>query len=211
MKCRSGDSIAPAATAAPPRARRPWRWLRLGIAWQLGIGLTAVATVLVVGELLATRTTREALAAVRSMQTEHEPLADRANTVLERLLAYDRTIAEYLQAHSPEDSRRPQEPRGPEDLRGITAAGDALQSAVADYFSSSPASVTSAAAGLRLQLTRHIATARELASRAAERTGWDAERRTALDQVYRRVVSAGGRGAADRSPPQDPPAPPAQL
>ncbi len=195
MQDPSVDSIPPAATAAPPRARRRWRSLRLGIAWQLGIGLTAVATVLVVGELLATRTTREALAAVRSMQTEHEPLADRANTVLERLLAYDRTIAEYLQAHSPEDSRRPQEPRDPEDLSGITAAGDALQSAVADYFSSSPASVTSAAAGLRLQLTRHIATARELASRAAERTGWDAERRTALDQVYRRVVSAGGETA----------------
>src|SRR5258708_4551622 len=111
------------------------------------------------------------------------------------------TMAEYLQAPSPEDSGRPKERGDPEALSGITAAGDALQSAVADYFSSSPASVTSAAAGLRLQLTRHIATARELASRAAERTGWDAERRTALDQVYRRVVSAGGAGLAVNGTP----------
>jgi len=36
------------------------------------------------GEGLATRTTREALEAVRSMQNEHEPLANSANAVLEK-------------------------------------------------------------------------------------------------------------------------------
>jgi diguanylate cyclase (GGDEF)-like protein len=198
MQDPHADSILPGGVpAAAPQARRGWRALRLGIAWQLGLGLAAVAAVLVVGEVLATRTTREALEAVRSMQNEHEPLTNSANAVLERLLAYDRAIDEYLQAHSPEDSRRPEESRRiGEDLNGVTEAGAALEAAVADYFRGSPARITSGAAGLRLQLTRHIATARELASRAAQRTEWDGERRTTLDQVYRRIVSAGGSGLA---------------
>src|SRR5882762_10256141 len=84
--CRMHKSItetarpgAPRPTPAP-RAARGWR--RRGP--RLGIG--AVTTVLVLGEVLAARTTREALAAVRSMQNEHEPLANSANAVLERLL-----------------------------------------------------------------------------------------------------------------------------
>src|SRR6266478_1148664 len=111
---------APRPTPAP-RAARDWRWRgpRLGIGWRLGLGLAAVTTVLVLGEVLAARTTREALAAVRSMQNEHEPLANSANAVLEKLLAYDRAIDEDLQAHSPDD------------FSTLTQAGDALEAAVA--------------------------------------------------------------------------------
>src|SRR5258708_7048783 len=43
---------------------------------------------------------------------------------------------------------------------------------------------------------RHIANARLLASRAAQRTQWVAERQAALNQVYQRVTSAGGSGLA---------------
>jgi len=114
--------------------------------------------VLLLGEVLATRTTREALEAVRSMQNEHEPLANSANAVLESLLAYDRAVDEYMQAHSWDD------------FSTITQAGEALETAVADYFGSSPPPpVTASGTGLRLQLTRHIANARQLASRAAQR------------------------------------------
>ncbi|HEY0768231.1 MAG TPA: EAL domain-containing protein [Steroidobacteraceae bacterium] len=181
---------APASAPYPapaPHARRGWRLRapRLGIGWRLGLGLTAVATVLVVGEVLATRTAREALEAVRSMQHEHEPLANSANAVLERLLAYDRAVDESMQAHSPDD------------FSIITQAGDALEKAVADYFGSSPPPpVTAATTGLRAQLTRHIASARQLASRAAQRAQWVDERHAALDHVYRRIASAGGSGLA---------------
>ena len=122
---------APRPTAAP-RVRRGWRLRgpRLGIGWRLGLGFAAVTTVLVLGEVLATRTAREALEAVRSMQNEHEPLANSANAVLEKLLAYDRAVDEYMQAH------------GPDDFSTITQAGDALEAAVATYFRSSPAPVT---------------------------------------------------------------------
>ncbi len=149
--------------AATPSARRGWRFRgpRLGIGWRLGLGLAAVAAVLMVGESLATRTAGEALDAVRSMQNEHEPLANRANAVLEQLLAYDRAVGEYMQA------------RSADDFTAITEAGDALEAAVAAYFSSFPAPpVTAAAGGLRAQLTRHIANARQLASRAAQRAQW---------------------------------------
>ena len=170
-----------------PRVPRGWRLRapRLGIGWRLGLGLAAVTTVLLLGEVLATRTTREALEAVRSMQNEHEPLANSANAVLEELLAYDRAVDEYVQAP------------GPDDFSTITEAGDALEKAVSDYFGSSPPPLlTAPATGLRLQLTRHIASARQLASRAAQRAQWAGERQAALDQVNQRITSAGGSGLA---------------
>jgi len=173
--------------AAAQSARRGWRFRgpRLGIGWRLGLGLAAVAAVLVFGESLATRTAGEALDAVRSMQNEHEPLANRANAVLERLLAYDRAVDEYMQA------------RSADNFTAITEAGAALEAAVAAYFSSFPAPpVTEAAAGLRSELTRHIANARQLASRAAQRTQWDEERQAALEHVYHRIATAGGTGLA---------------
>jgi diguanylate cyclase (GGDEF)-like protein len=177
---------APHPTPAP-RVPRGWRWRapRLGIGWRLGLGLAAVTTVLLLGEVLATRTTRAALEAVRSMQNEHEPLANSANAVLEELLAYDRAVDEYVQAP------------GPDDFSTITEAGDALEKAVSDYFGSSPPPLlTAPATGLRLQLTRHIASARQLASRAAQRAQWAGERQAALDQVNQRITSAGGSGLA---------------
>ncbi|TLZ01709.1 MAG: hypothetical protein E6K33_06170, partial [Gammaproteobacteria bacterium] len=189
--------ISQSPPSGPPDAGRAWlRWLprprwsprspRLGIGWRLGLGLAAVTAVLLLGESLATRTARQALEAVRSMQTEHEPLANRANAVLEKLIAYDRAVGEYVQAHSADDK-----------LSTITLAGDALEAAVAEYFSSAPPrAVTAAATGLRQQLTRHIANARQLATRASQRLQWDARRQAALDDVYRRIVSAGGSGLA---------------
>ncbi len=181
------EPIAETAAPPPPRVPRLWRLRgpRLGIGRRLGLGLAAVTTVLVLGEMLAARTTREALAAVRSMQNEHEPLANSANAVLERLLAYDRAIDEDMQAH------------GPDDFGAIIQAGGALEAAVADYFGSSPpAPVSADGTALRLRLTRHIANAHELASRAAQRAQWVAERQAALNQVYQRIASAGGSGLA---------------
>ena len=186
----------PIAETAPPSAPRPlpaprvprgWRLRvpRLGIGRRLGLGLAAVTTVLMLGEGLATRTTREALEAVRSMQNEDEPLANRANAVLEGLLAYDRAVDEDLQAHNPDQSR------------AMTGAGDALEAAVAGYFGSSPSPpVTASGTALRLQLTRHIGSARELTGRAAQRAQWVAQRQAALNQVYQRITSAGGSGLA---------------
>ena len=178
----------PSGPPDAPRARPRWspRSLRLGIGWRLGLGLAAVTAVLVFGEMLATRTAREALEAVRSMQTEHEPLANSANAVLEKLIAYDRAVGEYVQARSAGD-----------DLTAITQAGDALEAAVTDYFSSAPSrAVTAAASGLREQLTRHITSARRLAGRAAQRLHWEVERQSDLDHVYQRIVAAGGSGLA---------------
>src|SRR5213082_493810 len=192
--CRMHKAIAEISQFPPPGApdaARAWlRWLPRP-RWsprspRLGLGLAAVTAVLLLGESLATRTARQALEAVRSMQTEHEPLANRANAVLEKLIAYDRAVGEYVRPHSADDK-----------LSTITLAGDALEAAVAEYFSSAPPrAVTAAATGLRQQLTRHIANARQLATRASQRLQWDALRQAALDDVYRRIVSAGGSGLA---------------
>ncbi len=174
-------------TQAPnpsPPARRRLRLPRLGIGWRLTLGLAAVAAILIIGEELAARTTRAALEAVRSMQNEHEPLANSANAVLGKLLAYDRAVGEFVQARSGADFTR------------ITDAGDALEGAVGSYFDNAPAQVVAAAAGLRAQLTRHIANSGQLASRAAQRGQWSDARQAALNRVYQRIVSAGGSGLA---------------
>ncbi|HEX4619769.1 MAG TPA: diguanylate cyclase, partial [Steroidobacteraceae bacterium] len=158
---------------------------RLGVGSRLGLGLAAVAAVLVAGEILATRTGREALQAVRSMQNEHEPLANRASTVLVRLVDYDRAVGAYVQA------------RSGADFAAITVAGAALEDALGNYFESAPPPpVTPAALELRTQLTRHIAAARSFASRAAQRAQWVEERRVALEDVYQRIATAGGAGLA---------------
>src|SRR5262249_37991614 len=168
------DPLRPAA-APVARAPRTWRMRapRLGIGWRLVLGLAAVAAVLLVGEVLATRTARQALEAVRSMQNEHEPLASSASAVLERLVTFDRVVGEYVRAHNPGD------------FNTITSAGDELERAVADYFRSvPPSSVPESAADLRAQLSRHIALARQLAIRAAQREQRADERQAALTRVY---------------------------
>jgi diguanylate cyclase (GGDEF)-like protein len=177
------------AAARVTIARRPRRWRmrlpRLGIAWRLLLGLAAVATVLVVGERLVSRSTHEAMDAVRSMQNEHQPIASRASAVVEKLVVFDRAVGEYVQA------------RGGANFGTLTEAGQSLESALSAYFEVAPAApLTPGAEELRAQVTRHIANARELASRAAQRAQWAEQRQAALNRVYQHIVSAGGTGLA---------------
>src|SRR5437764_9381330 len=115
------ESIAAARAALPPQplpVPRMRRWLRLGIGGRLALGLAAVCAVVVWGHILATRTTRIAVEAVRSMQTEHEPRAQRASAVVESLVAYDRAVIEFLQGGRSSG------------LGSISTAADALDAAV---------------------------------------------------------------------------------
>jgi diguanylate cyclase (GGDEF)-like protein len=179
----TSTSAALSSVAPLPARRRRLRLPRLGIGWRLLLGLAAVAAVLIAGDALATRTVREALEAVRSMQREHEPLASAASAVLEKLVAFDRTVGEYLQG------------RSATDLTPINTAGDQLEAAVAAYYNVFPhGAMPSAAAALPEEITRHIATARQLAARAGQRAQWVQERQTALNRVYQRIADAGGAG-----------------
>jgi diguanylate cyclase (GGDEF)-like protein len=177
-------SEPPALPAPVAVRRRGWR-PRIGIGSRLALGLAAVAAVILMGHELATRTTRQATDAVRTMQSESEPLARRASAVLERLVAFDRSVSEYLQAGRSSD------------FSTITAAGDALQTALTAYYDRTPApSITQLAAQLRTQLSNHIASGQQLAKSAAQRAQWVDERNAALDRVYHYVASAGGAGMA---------------
>jgi diguanylate cyclase (GGDEF)-like protein len=187
----TADSIAAARAASAPRAvpgRRNRFRLRLGIGGRLALGLAAVSAVIIWGHILATRTTRIAVDAVRSMQTEHEPRAQRAGAVVESLVAYDRAVIEYLQSgHS-------------SGLGSISTAGDSLDAAVLTYFqrpADQPAS-QAAAPGAQLlpQLTSHMEHGRDLAKHASQRAEWLEQRYAALDRVQARINSAGGAGLA---------------
>lgn len=153
---------------------------RLGIGARLILGLAAVAAVVVVAHVLATRTTRAAVDAVRSMRTRHAPLAHRASVILEKLSAYDRAVGNDLQSDNP-------------DFQTLSAAGDALQSAVERYFDGSVA-LTPATRQLHDALLTHIQDGRQLALDAAQRTKWRQEHWRALDRVYQLVATAGGTG-----------------
>jgi diguanylate cyclase (GGDEF)-like protein len=172
---------APTPVAAGRRGWRP----RFGIGSRLALGLAGVAAVILIGHGLATRTTRQSTEAVRRMQSESEPLARRANAVLERLVAYDRSVSEYLQAGRSSD------------FSTITAAGEALQNALTTYYDSTPAAaLTPQVTQLRTQLATHVDKGQQLAKSAAQRAQWVDERNAALDRVYHYVASAGGAGLA---------------
>src|SRR3569833_2810089 len=183
------DPPSPQASAPASQPGRGRFRLRLGIGGRLGLGLAAVSAVIVWGHIQASRTTRTAVESVRSMQTEHEPRAQRASAVVESLVAYDRTVTEYLQ-------------RGRSaDLTSITNAGNALDAAVFTYFqrpADQVAVATTPPPGAQLlpQLTSHMEHGRDLAKQASQRAEWLEQRYAALDRVQQRINSAGGAGLA---------------
>jgi diguanylate cyclase (GGDEF)-like protein len=161
------------------------RPFKLGIGGRLVLGLAAVAAVILVGHSIATQTTRQAAAAVRSMQSEHEPLARRAGTIVEKLVAFDRAVSEYMQAHSAVDEQ------------SIGRARNALDAAIHAYFEGDPKpAVTPSVSELRISLAAHISRGQALAAEAVRRADWVARRAEALARIQQRVIGAGGRGVA---------------
>ncbi len=170
-------------TPVPPAAGGVRRSLKLGIGGRSVLGLAAVAVVILVGHTIATETTRRAVDAVREMQNTHEPIARRAGTIVERLVAYDRAVSEYMQA-----ARAP-------DENSIARAAAALEASMAAYFDGNPKpDITPAVSELRLNVDSHISHGRALASQAVQRADWVARRTEALAHVQARVVAAGGTG-----------------
>src|SRR5688572_9447677 len=95
--CVTNDAETIEKNRAPIARSRRWH-LRLGIGGRLALGLAAVATVLFIGHDFAQHATAEAVATVRSMQVEHAPLARRAGFVIQKLVAYDRAVIDYVRA-----------------------------------------------------------------------------------------------------------------
>jgi diguanylate cyclase (GGDEF)-like protein len=165
---------------SPARARRS---LKLGIGGRLALGLAAVAGVILVGHTIATETTRQAVAAVRSMQHDHEPLARRAGVIVEKLVGYDRAVSEYVQS-----AREP-------DETSITRARDAFELAIAAYNSGDPMPViTPSVSELQINMAGHISRGKALAAEAVQRADWVARRNAALASIQSRVIAAGGSG-----------------
>ena len=153
---------------------------RFGIGARLTLGLAAVAAVVVVAHVLATRTTRAAAQAVSSMRSQHEPLAYRASVILEKLSAYDRAVGDDL--HSDNG-----------DFRALSSAGDDLQHAVDRYFDGTVI-LTPATRQLHDALLTHIQDGRQVALDAVQQMEWRQQRWQGLDRVYQLVATAGGTG-----------------
>jgi diguanylate cyclase (GGDEF)-like protein len=177
---RSAVGLTAKATAPIPRRRGR---SRMGLGSHLALGLVAVAVVVLVGESIASRTSRMAVESVRGMLAQYAPLALRSGTVIEELAAYDRAVGEYLESDQPNE---------PDTL---TQAEADLSAAVRSYFAAAGAAPAAPPhSGLAERIASHIAHGRDLAEHSAERRQWEARRRTLLDGVSRRITSAGGEG-----------------
>jgi diguanylate cyclase (GGDEF)-like protein len=173
--------LMPETSVRPAEGAR--RSFQLGIGGRLFLGLTAVAGVILVGHTIATETTRRAVTAVREMQHTNEPLARRAGTIVEKLVAYDRAVSEYVQgAHEPAES-------------SIDRARVQLEQSLDAYFKGDPKpALTPSVSELQLSVASHIARGRSLAAEAVQRADWVIHRNQALAGVQERVVAAGGTG-----------------
>ncbi len=188
-----------APVIAPRPTRRAWSF-PLGLGGHLALGLAAVGAVILLGHIIASRTTRAAVEAVRSMQGTYEPLSRRAGVVIEAMAAYDRVVEEYLGAGSADDSSAPDRPA---DADTLASAQGELMSAVDAYFSTMHAlresdrlADSASKASFASSVATHIDRGRELTLHAARRQQWQMQRRTLLDAIGRRVRSAGGEGLA---------------
>ena len=190
------DPTPERACRARPRARgarAPCAPPLLGIAWRLGLGLAAVAAVLIGAEVLATRTTREA-ARGRARHAERARAA-RPPRRAPCSRSWSPTIARWaniVQARTGADFNAITQ-RGRCARRG---GGGLLRQPRRGRRSRPPRST------LRAQLTRHIET-RASARRAAPRSARNGptQRQAALNRVYQLIASAGGAGVRHQRHP----------
>jgi len=173
---------APLSTSPQALTRPSRRRLRLGVGAHLALALAVVGAVVLAGQVIAKRTTRAAMQAVHSMQADYEPLAHRAATIVAKLAAYDRTVAEYLKSDRASD------------YAVLESAASELTNAVGAYFQTGGAAHSVDADSLPARLQAHVNRGRGLADHAGQRSEWLARRRALLEAVSRRLASAGGVG-----------------
>jgi hypothetical protein len=146
---------------------------------------------------LQRKTTRQAVQSLRSMQTEHEPHAQRAAAVVEEIAGYDRAVVEYLQGDHKSD------------FESIGVASDALDRTVNGYFNAPAGAGDDSGPPCSCALRSPITARRARRSRflPAKRTAWLEHRprlarwRAASDRLGRRgrPCNRGPAGAATAS------------
>jgi diguanylate cyclase (GGDEF)-like protein len=183
-------------TSPDPIVRR--RIWRLGVGAHLALGLAAVAGVVVLGQLVTSRVTHNAVEAVRSLQLRYEPQARRASTIIEKLAAFDRQVGESLGADGGTgDAKR-------SALEDLETATTGLNQSLAAWFERPSADVSAAPDGrsqvlLKQQISEHIVAGRALAGQSGQRRLWLSERHALLEANGRRINDAGGAGLSINS------------
>ncbi|HEY1900337.1 MAG TPA: EAL domain-containing protein [Steroidobacteraceae bacterium] len=181
-----------ASETAPDPAPRRRIW-RLGVGAHLGLGLAAVAVVVIAGQLVANRITHNAVQAVRSLQLRYEPQSRRAGAIIEKLAAFDRQVEESLGSEgTPEQAKRSAQA----DME--TAAAE-LNEASAAWFQRPATDLTATPDDrnqllLQQQIGAHLAAGRALAGKSGQRQQWLRERHELLEADSRRIAHAGGSG-----------------
>ncbi|HTY51541.1 MAG TPA: EAL domain-containing protein [Steroidobacteraceae bacterium] len=165
----------------PSAARAPGR-RRLSVGGHLILGLAMVAIVVLAGQVATDHTTGAAIRAVRSLQLEYEPLAQRAGAVEGQLAAFDRSVGQALESEHAAGTAQDE----------VAAAQQGLRDSVDAYFALAPAA--SDAANLRARIARHVELGASLAAQAGVRGEWLHRRHQLLDAVVRRIDEAGGTG-----------------
>jgi diguanylate cyclase (GGDEF)-like protein len=183
------------ASETAPDPATPRRIWRLGIGAHLGLGLAAIALVVLAGQLVAGGITHTAVQAVRALQLRYEPQARLAGAIIERLAAFDRDVEESL---GPEGTSMEAQRSAQADLEIATTD---LNRALDAWFEHKPRDFMTDPAGRRQELLRqrilaHVSAGRALATRSGQRQQWLRERHELLEAEGRRITNAGGTGLA---------------
>jgi diguanylate cyclase (GGDEF)-like protein len=174
----------------PVPRRRIWR---LGVGAHLALGLAAVGAVVVLGQIVTSNVSRNAVAAVRSLQQRYEPQSRRAGAIIEKLAAFDRQVEEALGADaSSEDAKRTAQ-------QDVATASNELNQAIDAWFARATADGNTTPDGrgqvqLKQQIGEHVAAGRALAGKSGQRQQWLGERHALLEANGRRINNAGGAG-----------------
>ncbi|MGC1458680.1 MAG: EAL domain-containing protein [Steroidobacteraceae bacterium] len=165
----------------------------MGVGAHLTLGLAAVGGVVLLGQIVTSKVSRNAVDAVHSLQLRYEPQSRRAGAIIEKLAAFDRQVEE---APSADGSSGGAQRSAQQDL---AAAIDDLNQAIDAWFAR-PAADSSTAPDdrsqvlLKQQIGDHVAAGRALAAKSGQRQQWLGERHALLEANGRRINNAGGAG-----------------
>lgn len=166
---------------APERAPR----FRVSVSAWLTVGLGAIVSVFLAGNLLVQRSTNQATQDVTRVQQELEPLALRARELSDAIAGYERAILTYLK------------PGNPGDHAAIDQAQVRMQAAVTEHFQRTRTAADLASTrNLATDVARHERNGAELVQRFDRRSALLGICWSLMDGLTTRIAGAGAEGLA---------------
>jgi len=172
----------PRASEAAPEAERAPRF-RVSVSVWLTVGLGAIVSVFLAGNLLVQRSTNQATQGVTRVQQELEPLARRARELSDAIAGHERAILSYLK------------PGNPGDHAAIDRAQVRMQAAITEHVQRTKADADlNSTRNLADEVARHQRNGAELVQRFDRRSAFLGICWSLMDGLKTRIAGAGAEG-----------------